>query len=90
MSLLAACLSLAGCTIKALSRAFFIAPLFILGSGDHLEAFGLEQLHALGLLLVRVHDLGALGKYWRIFPSLSRRYLPKFQLGREPLLPRKA
>ncbi len=85
MSLLATCLSLVGCTIKALSRVFFIAPLFILGGGDHLKAFAPEQLQALGLLLLRVNDLGAgMALIFFAFAALLRGYL----IARSTFLPR--
>ena len=59
ISLLAAFISLAGCTIKALSRLFYIAPLFVLGGGHQLAAFQPDQLQALALVLLKVNDLGA-------------------------------
>jgi hypothetical protein len=59
VSLLAAFISLSGCTIKAASRLFYIAPLFVLGGEQYLGVFNPEQLQALALLLLRVNDLGA-------------------------------
>ncbi len=59
ISLVAAFIGLAGCTIKALSRLFYIAPLFFLGGHQVLGAFNPEQQQALALLLLRVNDLGA-------------------------------
>ena len=59
VSLIAAFISLAGCTIKALSRLFFIAPFFVLGGDHYLGVFNPEQLQALALLLLKVNDLGA-------------------------------
>ena len=58
-SLLAACFSLVGITIKTLSRLFFVAPLVILGGPEYSGAFTGEQLHALTLLLLRVNAQGA-------------------------------
>jgi hypothetical protein len=85
VSLLATCLSLVGCTIKALSRVFFIAPLFVLGEGDRLRGFGLEQLQALGLLLLRVNDLGAgMALIFFAFAALLRGSL----IARSTFLPR--
>src|SRR5947207_15367277 len=54
VSLLAAFLGFAGCVIKTLSRLFFIAPLFIVGSAAYLTLFSAEQLQALALLLFEV------------------------------------
>lgn len=59
ISLLAACLGLAGCVIKTMSRLFYIAPLFVLGGAPYLSAFSLEQLQALALLLFKLNDRGA-------------------------------
>lgn len=59
VSLVAVFLSLAGCTIKAVSRLFYIAPLFVLGGGLDPGVFSPEQLRALALLLFKVNDLGA-------------------------------
>jgi len=59
VSLVAAFLGLTGCTIKTLSRLFFIAPLFILGGVHYLSVFSAEQLQALALLFLKVNDHGA-------------------------------
>jgi hypothetical protein len=59
VSLVAAFLGFAGCVIKTFSRAFFIAPLFVLGGAHYLSVFSTEQLQALALLLLRVNDHGA-------------------------------
>jgi len=59
VSLLAAFLGLAACTIKTLSRVFYIAPLFVLGSSHYLTVFNMEQLQALAFLFLRVNDQGA-------------------------------
>jgi hypothetical protein len=59
VSLLAALISLAGCTIKMLSRLFYIAPLFVLGGDHYLGVFTPEQVQALALLLLKVNSLGA-------------------------------
>lgn len=86
VSLVAAFLGLAGCTIKTVSRLFYIAPLFVLGGASYLKVFHPEQLHALALLFLRVNDQGAAislafsGFYalltgWLIFRST---FLPRF------------
>jgi len=59
VSLIAAFLGLAGCTIKTVGRLFYIAPTFLLGGAPYLKALTLEQVHALALLLLRVNDEGA-------------------------------
>ncbi len=59
ISLLAAFINLAGCTIKTLSRLLYIAPLFVLSGEHYLAVFNPEQLQALALLFLRVNDQGA-------------------------------
>jgi len=54
VSLLAAFLGLAGCTIKTVSRLFYIAPLLVLGGSHYLSVFSTEQLQALALLSLKV------------------------------------
>jgi hypothetical protein len=57
--LVAAFLGLTAGIIKTFSRAFFIAPLFILGGSHYLSVFSAEQLQALALLFLKVNDRGA-------------------------------
>src|SRR6266571_2494975 len=59
VSLLAAFLGLAGCTIKTVSRLFYIAPLLVLGGAHYLSVFIPEQLQALSLLFLKINDHGA-------------------------------
>jgi hypothetical protein len=47
-----------GCTIKIVARLFFISPVLVLGGAQYLSVFSAEQLHALGLLLLRVNYMG--------------------------------
>lgn len=47
ISLVAAVLGLAGCTIKAFSRVFYLGPLLILHGAPYLSIFSKEQLQAL-------------------------------------------
>ena len=54
VSLLAAFFSLTGCTIQALSTLFHLAPLVILGGGQYLSAFKVEQLQALALMFLNL------------------------------------
>lgn len=59
VALLALVLGLVGCTIKTLSRLFYIAPLLVLGDAGSLSGFSVAQLQALVLLLLRVNDQAA-------------------------------
>ena len=47
IALLAAFLSLVGCTIQAFASLFLLAPFVVLGGGQYLSAFTADQLHAL-------------------------------------------
>ena len=85
VSLLAAFLSLAGCTIKTFGRVFFIAPLFVLGGAHYLSVFSPEQLQALALLFLRVNEQGAgLALAFFGFGTLLKGYL----VFRSTFLPR--
>jgi hypothetical protein len=59
LALLAAVFSLVGCTIKILSRLFYLAPLVVLDSGAWLTVFEPDQLKAMALLLLGLNDRAA-------------------------------
>lgn len=58
LSLLAAVLSLVGCTIHAFICVFLLAPLVILGDTQSLSAVNVEQSKALALTFLKLHAQG--------------------------------
>ena len=84
-SMLAAAFGLTGCTVKLVSRVFFLAPLLVLGGAHFLAVFEPRQLQALALLSLRVDylaetvavalfGLSGLVRAWLIFRST---FLPR-------------
>ena len=59
LSLLAAFFSLVGCAVMALSTAFYLAPLVVLGGGQYSSVFKVEQLQALALMFLQLHAQAA-------------------------------
>src|SRR5713101_6827797 len=55
LSLLAAFFSLVGCAILAFASLFRIAPLVVLGGGQYLSVFKVEQLRALAFLFLKLY-----------------------------------
>src|ERR1700688_713644 len=55
LSLLAAYFSLVGCAILAFASLFRIAPLVVLGGGQYLSVFKVEQLRALAFLFLELY-----------------------------------
>jgi hypothetical protein len=55
LSLLAAFFSLVGCAILAFASLFQLAPLVVLGGGQYLNVFKVEQLRALALLFLELN-----------------------------------
>ncbi len=56
IALLALVFELVGCTIKTLSRLFFIAPLLVLGDFPYLNVFDAPQLQAVAFLLLNINN----------------------------------
>src|SRR5580693_514470 len=59
LSLLAAFFSLVGCAILAFASVFQLAPLVVLGGGQYLSVFKVEQLRALALLFLELNTQSA-------------------------------
>lgn len=55
-ALLSLTFGLVGATIKTAARAFYYAPLLVLGGATYLTVFDASQLQALSLLLVKINN----------------------------------
>lgn len=85
-ALLALVVGLVGCTIKTLARAFYYAPLLILGGADYLSVFGTGQLQALALLSIKINNVMAgialvflgLGTLLQGYLIIKSMFLPRF------------
>jgi len=85
VALVAAFISLVGCTIKTIGRVFFITPLFVLGGEPYLSVFNAEQLQALALLFLSIDDhAAAMGLVFFGFEAILSGYL----IIRSTFLPR--
>ena len=84
-ALLSLVFGLVGCTIKTLARAFYYAPLLILGGADYLSVFGTSQLQALALLSIRINNATAgialvflgLGTLFQGYLIIKSTFLPR-------------
>lgn len=55
-ALLSLTFGLVGATIKTAARAFYYAPLLVLGGASYLTVFDASQLQALSLLLIKINN----------------------------------
>jgi hypothetical protein len=86
VALLAVSFGLIGCTIKTLSRLFYISPLLILGGSQYLTVFNADQLRSLALLVLEVNDQAAgialvffgFGTFLNGYLILKSTFLPRF------------
>jgi hypothetical protein len=86
LSLVAAFFSLVGCAILAFASLFQLAPLVVLGGGQYLSVFKVEQLRALALLFLELNTLAGnicvvfFGVYCLLIGYLIFRsaFLPRF------------
>ena len=85
-ALLSLVFGLVGCTIKTLARAFYYAPLLILGGADYLSVFGTSQLQALALLSIKINNVMAgialvflgLATLFQGYLIIKSTFLPRF------------
>ena len=85
-ALLSLVFGLVGCTIKTLARAFYYAPLLVLGGASYLSVFDTSQLQALSLLLVKINNQTAnmslvflgLSTFFQGYLIVKSTFLPRF------------
>jgi len=85
-ALLALVFGLVGATIKTVARAFYYAPLLVLGGAGYLTVFGASQLQALSLLFVKINNQTAnmalvflgISTFFLGYLILKSTFLPRF------------
>ncbi len=85
-ALLALVFGLVGGTIKTLARAFYYAPLLVLGSAGYLTVFDASQLQALSLLFVKINNQTAnmalvflgISTFFQGYLIVKSTFLPRF------------
>jgi len=85
-ALLALVFGLVGATIKTVARAFYYAPLLVLGGAGYLTVFDASQLQALSLLLVKINNQTAnmslvflgLSTFFQGYLIIKSAFLPRF------------
>src|SRR6266436_784722 len=85
-ALLALVFGLVGATIKTVARAFYYAPLLVLGGASYLTVFDASQLQALSLLLVKINNQTAnmslvflgLSTFFQGYLIVKSTFLPRF------------
>lgn len=56
LALLATSVSIVGCAIQATSYVFYVTPFVLLGGGQYLNVFRLDQLQALALMFLKLRS----------------------------------
>lgn len=84
-ALLSLTFGLVGATIKTAARAFYYAPLLVLGGASYLSVFDVSQLQALSLLLVKVNN--QLANLAVVFLGIST-FFQGYLIVRSTFLPR--
>jgi hypothetical protein len=75
-----------GATIKTVARAFYYAPLLVLGGASYLTVFDASHLQALSLLLVKINNQTAnmslvflgLSTFFQGYLIVRSTFLPRF------------
>lgn len=84
-ALLSLTFGLVGATIKAMARAFYYSPLFLLGGASYLAAFDTDQLQGLAYLLIRINNqIAAVALVFLGFSTFFQGYL----IAKSTFLPR--